>query len=298
MACALGCAVTVPIAEEDLVLGDVPSTETERELGIDVDEGSEQRSLTPAPNVAPSVEGSPATARPDSQAMDDSMAEPPSADSPSSDSEGDSEQLPTDEAATPEESANDPETPAADVPAGDTPPSDEADDSPAPIDPVEELPAPATPALDPNLVSNASFELGTEGWEPSFDAELQRSTAQASAGVASALVTRRTESWQGALFDLVDVVSPGSQYQAALSVRVSGQNATSVLFTVQVQCAGQADQFVQIAAGTATALAWTRLSGQLVVPSANACNLTGFLIYAEGPPPGVDLFIDEVSVLP
>jgi hypothetical protein len=43
---------------------------------------------------------------------------------------------------------------------------------------------------------------------------------------------------------------------------------------------------------------WTELYGLFTVPTASACSLVSFQVYVAGPDPGVELFVDDVSVVP
>jgi hypothetical protein len=63
--------------------------------------------------------------------------------------------------------------------------------------------------------------------------------------------------------------------------------------TAKITCAGAADQFVQIGAASATDGAWTQLTGSFTVPS---CSLSGLIVYFEGPPAGVNEYVDDVEL--
>jgi hypothetical protein len=53
---------------------------------------------------------------------------------------------------------------------------------------------------------------------------------------------------------------------------------------------------IDIALGNSTT--WTELYGVFTVPTASACKLVSFQVYVAGPDPGVELFVDDVSVVP
>ena len=78
--------------------------------------------------------------------------------------------------------------------------------------------------------------------------------------------------------------------------RVTAVASATVLLTARIDCDPAETQdisYVQLASGVATSATWTQLDGTLVVPSAEQCELQSLAIYAEGPPPGVALLVDD-----
>jgi GH35 family endo-1,4-beta-xylanase len=145
----------------------------------------------------------------------------------------------------------------------------------------------------PNLIANPDFESGTtSGWFGFGSPALTATTAQAHGGRWSLLATNRTATFMGPGSDLRAVVSPGV-YQASAWVRLDGAAASSVFMTAKITCTGAADQFARIGTASATDGAWTQLTGSLTVPS---CPLSGLIVYFEGPPVGVNEYIDDVEL--
>jgi len=144
-----------------------------------------------------------------------------------------------------------------------------------------------------NLVSNSTFETaGTAGWF-SWDGSLSATTARAHTGSKSLLVSNRAGNGPAAT-SLTSAVLPGKSYDVSFWVTIGGAAQANVNLTQAVECDG-VPQFNWIASPKAvTDGIWTELTGKLVVP---ACNVTNVLVYAEGPPGGVDLYVDDVSVL-
>lgn len=158
----------------------------------------------------------------------------------------------------------------------------------------------STGAPPANLISNPDFELGVAPWSAAFGGTLSVSVEQAHSGTHSGKVTNRTQSYQGAHYDLTNVVTPGAQYAVSAWGRI-GNGATSTAplkLTALFKCMGLADQYVTLrqlsAAGDA---AWSELKGgTFTVPGSDVCDIVQVLVYMEGPPPGYDLFIDDVTV--
>jgi hypothetical protein len=144
-----------------------------------------------------------------------------------------------------------------------------------------------------NLIANPDFEAGSaSGWFGFGSPVLTATTAQAHAGRWSLLATNRTATFMGPGTELRAVASPGV-YQASAWVRLDGGAASPMFMTAKITCAGAADQFVRIGAADATDGAWTLLTGTLTVPS---CPLSGLIVYFEGPPAGVNEYIDDVAL--
>lgn len=154
-----------------------------------------------------------------------------------------------------------------------------------------------TPA---NLVSNADFELGVAPWSAAFGGTLSLSVEQAHSGTHSGKLTNRTQSYQGAHYDLTSVVTPGAQYAVSAWGRI-GNGATSTAplkLTVLFKCMGLSDQYLTLRqVSAASDAAWSELKGgTFTVPGSDACDIVQVLVYVEGPPPGYDLYVDDVTV--
>ena len=158
------------------------------------------------------------------------------------------------------------------------------------VDDVAVRPQPGD--LGPNLIANPDFETGTAGWFGFGGPTLTASTAQAHRGLQSGFVTNRTATFQGPAHDLLGLAVAGGTYQASAWARLDGAGSGPATLTLKASCSG-ADQFGQIASVTATSTEWTEVAGRFTVPS---CTLTGLTIYLEGPPAGVNQYIDDVSV--
>ncbi|HEX3757352.1 MAG TPA: carbohydrate binding domain-containing protein, partial [Kofleriaceae bacterium] len=146
-----------------------------------------------------------------------------------------------------------------------------------------------------NLIANPDFESGTiSPWFGFGSPTVTATTAQAHGGHWSAIATNRTATFMGPGYDIHSIASPGV-YNASAWVRLDGAAASQMFMTGKITCTGAADQFVRIGTADATDSAWTHLTGTLTVPS---CPLAGLIVYFEGPAPGVNEYIDDVSLQP
>lgn len=144
-----------------------------------------------------------------------------------------------------------------------------------------------------NLVTNTGFEAGNvTGWFPT-GGQLSAVTTYAKTGTYSAWLTGRTDDWNGIALNLMPLVTQGTTYQVTGSVRVSSASDT-VKISVATQCDGGATTYPSIVTGTASNTAWLDLSGTYTVPV--CVNWTKLEFYVEGPPAGIDIFIDDMVI--
>jgi hypothetical protein len=151
-----------------------------------------------------------------------------------------------------------------------------------------------------NLISNPDFELGVAPWSAAFGGTLSVSVVQPHSGTHSGKVTNRTQTYQGAHYDLTSVVTPGAEYAVSAWGRIgNGATSTALLkLTALIKCMGLADQYLTVRQlSTASDAAWSEIrGGTFSVPAADACDLVQVLLYIEGPPAGYDIYVDDVSV--
>jgi endo-1,4-beta-xylanase len=148
--------------------------------------------------------------------------------------------------------------------------------------------------LGPNLVSNPGFESGNaNGWFAFGSQAVSATTLQAHTGAWSAVATGRSASWNGIATNLLGLVSPGATYQSTAWARLGGASSDQLGLTAKITCSGGTSEFRRLASATGSNGQWVMLSGPLVVP---ACTLSELTLYVEGPQPGVDIYLDDVSV--
>jgi endo-1,4-beta-xylanase len=144
----------------------------------------------------------------------------------------------------------------------------------------------------PNVIANAGFEAGTDGWFGFGPVTAEATAARAHGGAQSARIGGRTDTWQGLATSLVGRLTPGASYSVSAWAQV-GSGTSPVNLTFQNACDGGADSFSFVAGAVANDATWTQLQGTLVAPS---CTLTNGNLYIEGAPAAVDIYLDDVEV--
>ncbi|HEY8946450.1 MAG TPA: endo-1,4-beta-xylanase [Polyangiaceae bacterium] len=146
-----------------------------------------------------------------------------------------------------------------------------------------------------NLVDNGTFEAGISGWF-GWGGTLSSSSERAHSGERSLRVSDRTAGAGTAAYNLTASVTPGSPYSVSFWLAIDGADEAPANLTAKIACAGSSDAYSWLANSSAIPRdTWVELSGTLQVPD---CQLNELLIFAEGPPAGVDLYVDDVSVVP
>lgn len=152
----------------------------------------------------------------------------------------------------------------------------------------------------PNLVGNANFEAGTDGWF-ALGGEIKRDKSRRVRGqryVTGRSILKssnRTETYNGPAYDLKGLVGANQSYDVSALVGINRGRRDDVRITTQLQCEGEDIQYVGVAESTAKRRRWSRLDGQFTTPD---CNLETATLYVEGPKAGVSLYVDNVSVRP
>ncbi|KAH7664999.1 Carbohydrate-binding CenC-like protein [Dioscorea alata] len=152
-----------------------------------------------------------------------------------------------------------------------------------------------------NIISNHDFSRGLDTWHPnschayvaSRDSGLLKGIT-ANSGGCYAVVTRRTQIWQGLEQDITGKVSVCSTYTVSAFVRVCGnlQQSTRVQATLKLEHADSPTSYLSVGSASVSEECWVKLEGSFSLP-----NLPKRVVfYLEGPPPGVDLLIDSVIV--
>lgn len=142
-----------------------------------------------------------------------------------------------------------------------------------------------------NLIANSGFEESTDGWVV-WAGEISTTTEQAHSGAQSAVVTNRTDTWNGAVWNLLRDVTAGEAYTALAWVTVSA-GTERVSISTKAMC-GAEERYETVASGEATAGEWLELRGTFTAPLCD--DLQEFVMYIEGPAAGVDLYLDDVIV--
>jgi glucuronoarabinoxylan endo-1,4-beta-xylanase len=155
-------------------------------------------------------------------------------------------------------------------------------------------PIPSLAAVGDNLLNNPGFETGsTEGWNSFGPATIAAVNDQAQEGKYSAFVSKRAAAWQGIAQGMLSRMKVGKTYEVSAWVRLENKASDTVNLTFKRTDKG-GDHYDWGATGTVTNTGWTKISGQYTV-TANG-DLTTLDLYAEGPAPEVNFYIDNVSV--
>lgn len=151
---------------------------------------------------------------------------------------------------------------------------------------------PDAEGVAPNLIANASFETGSEGWF-GFGIPSVSTHRRARSGDQSGRAAGRTDSWQGPAIDVTALVQPGWVYDARAFASISGANSANVNLTAKVTCEGETASFVPLTSAAVTRSRFSELSGALSLP---LCTLSEVVLYLEGPAAGIDILVDDVAL--
>jgi GH35 family endo-1,4-beta-xylanase len=145
-----------------------------------------------------------------------------------------------------------------------------------------------------NLLTNPGFEDGTAGWTPFGPCQVATSAAEAHGGALAGLATGRAEPWMGPARDLRGVLAAGASYRIAAWVRLAAAGAEPVRLTLK-QADDAGARYWSIDAWTARGDRWIELSGAFTLRASGTP--TELTLYVEGPAAGVDLLVDDASLV-
>lgn len=143
-----------------------------------------------------------------------------------------------------------------------------------------------------NIVTNGTFESGTNGWY-TYSGVASSTTALAHGGTHSLLIGNRTGN-APAVTDITAAVTKGASYTASFWVSIGNAASANVNLTSKITCDGTTSYAWFVNPVTVNSGQWTELRGTLNIP--NCANLSEVQIFAEGPPAGVDMYVDDVNV--
>ncbi|MFL6616996.1 MAG: endo-1,4-beta-xylanase [Povalibacter sp.] len=148
-----------------------------------------------------------------------------------------------------------------------------------------------------NLVTDGGFETGTAGWSSWIGSTLTTSTAQKHSGNQSMQAVGRSSSGQFAVYSLTGKVQTNTTYAVSAWAYITGASNGTVRLASKLSCQGAADTYPWLENNTAVVPGtWTQLSGNLVIPA--SCTPTDVAIFFEGTDPSVDVYVDDVKVVP
>lgn len=145
-----------------------------------------------------------------------------------------------------------------------------------------------------NLVSNGDFESGNvSGWS-SWDGTVSATTDLSNSGSYSLKLSDRSGNGPAVYNNLQSQLVAGTTYSVSMAVTIQGAETAPVNITRKLSCGDDTTYSWVANTAAVTEGNWSILTGDLVIPA--DCLINDFLIYAEGPAGGIDLFVDDVVV--
>ncbi|XP_057856953.1 endo-1,4-beta-xylanase 3 isoform X1 [Cryptomeria japonica] len=154
--------------------------------------------------------------------------------------------------------------------------------------------------VEANIIINHDFSDGLLSWHANSckvfvsDNLSYAKEIKAESGSQYAVVSNRTECWQGLEQDITPRLLPHVTYNVSALVRIWGstQKTANVLATLKLADPNSAPTFLTIGRTTASKERWEKLEGTFSLKSIP----NQVIFYMEGPLPGIDLLIDRVHV--
>lgn len=144
------------------------------------------------------------------------------------------------------------------------------------------------------LIYNGGFENGIAGWQSNGGGGLAHETAVVRAGSGAVRGFNRAQAWQGPMQEITGRLVPGETYRLTAWLRVAGASSAPVRGTL-ARTDGGGTAFAAVFTGTAADSNWTKFTGTYTYTEPNG-PVSQLRVYFEGPPAGVDLLADDVSL--
>jgi glucuronoarabinoxylan endo-1,4-beta-xylanase len=145
---------------------------------------------------------------------------------------------------------------------------------------------------DSNLLQNPGFEDGTVGWAER-SCRIAAVSSPVHSGSGSAKVSGRREAWQGIRQTLLVKMVEGETYQITGWVRLDNAASGTIMASFEQRDEG-GTKYPNAGSITATNSEWSKISGTFTLEVEGT--LTGLDFYFEGPPAGVNFYVDDVNV--
>lgn len=147
------------------------------------------------------------------------------------------------------------------------------------------------------LITNGSFEDGTNGWTSYKGGSVALETSVVRSG-SRAIVANRSQTWQGPAQSLLGRLIPGQTYKLTAWVRTSSAMASNVKATIAYTGNLGSPPVPPVGVRTISGVdntGWKLIEGyyRYTEPNGPATELD---LYFEGPPAGVALYLDDVSL--
>jgi hypothetical protein len=144
-------------------------------------------------------------------------------------------------------------------------------------------------------VTNPGFENGLTGWTSVFGGTVGASTSPVHDGDTAGRLSGRGDWYHGLGTDLTGKLASGTTYRASAWVRLGSSTNENAYLTVRVMD-NSGTHYYTVVTARASATEWTRIAGDFTPVFTGAA--TSVVLYAEGPAGGIDLLVDDLSVVP
>jgi endo-1,4-beta-xylanase len=152
------------------------------------------------------------------------------------------------------------------------------------------------PGCELSRIENGDFESGDpEPWF-AWGGSLALTTDRPHAGTAAIVSTDRDAYWQGPVQSVIDRSATGLSYEATAWARLGDGMPDQEVEIMIHRSDDDGDSYTSIATATASADDWVEISG-VWTPSASG-TLTAANLYVQGPAAEVDLYVDDVVLIP
>jgi hypothetical protein len=147
-----------------------------------------------------------------------------------------------------------------------------------------------------NLITNAGFEAGTNGWEVSYGpTRIAVTTNDAHSGRQAGISAWRGAHYVGPEQTLLHLLRPGQTYVCSAWVRVRNGDEEPVKMTIRQRDA-TGKNYHHISTTTGSSNLWRFFSGRFEFQPSEP--LHDLALFFEGPMRGVELLVDDVRVVP
>jgi GH35 family endo-1,4-beta-xylanase len=155
--------------------------------------------------------------------------------------------------------------------------------------------ASAATSTDNELIVNGGFEYGyPDGWAGFAGASILVTDVESASGGFSCFVGNRSETYKGIEQNLLGKMIAGHTYDISAWFLLSNSASQPTKLTIK-QTDASGTNYHTFATGSATNTAWSETGGTFTL------NVTGTLsflsLFTEGPAVGVELFVDDVSMI-
>lgn len=146
-----------------------------------------------------------------------------------------------------------------------------------------------------NLFADPGFELGHLAWKQFGTTRLTDVPGEGRNGTKALRSDNRADDYAGPSTTIAPpLTEAGAVYRVEGWVRML-EGSASVRMTVKTVCGSDEPAYVTLDTQVVNATDYTLLSANVTVAT---CTLTEYLVYFEGPDPGVSFYLDDVGLYP